>query len=269
MKEGFMKPMREMQDKARAGAVELMNELCDHLQQIGVNATVQSVTGTTIGGALPGSTDFYQSLSGMLVGNVVGRVKVEDQNIDSVQVETVHPAQMRALWVEGDESNRVPFSVFNFHYVVQANVEGLENRLNAEVKLITKGFLSKEVVDFRWEGGELAQRLNADSELRNMLLRDGLDELPNIEVRPHQKPRNVPGIGRPPQDFLEAQASFKQCVRITKRPKIPSNSEAHQMFVVPGIPVWERKVGAELPTRETFETYERIAQHIRNIMKTE
>jgi len=265
MREGFEGRLREIQEKARASAVELMNELCDHLQQIGVNATVQSVTGTTMGGVFPGSADFYLSLSGMLVGNVVGRVKVEDRNIDSVQVETVHPGG----WVIGDESNRVPFNVFNYHYVVQANVEGLENRLNAEVKPITKGFLSKEVVDFRWEGGQLAQRLNADSELRDMLLKEGLDKLPNIEVRPHQKPRNVPGIGKPPQDFLEAQASFKQCVRITKRPKIPSNSEARQMFEVPGIPVWERKVGVELPTQETFETYERIAQHIHNIMKTE
>ena len=253
MREGFEGRLREIQDKARAGAVELMNELFDHLRQIGVNGTVH------VAESVP------ETKGGMLVGSVVGRVKIENRNIDSVQVETVHPGG----WVIGDESNRVPFNVFNYHYVVQANVEGLENRLNAEVKPITKGFLSKEVVDFRWEGGELAQRLNADSELRNMLLREGLDKLPNIEVRPHQKPRNVPGIGRPPQDFLEAQASFKQCVRITKRPKIPSNSEAHQMFVVPGIPVWERKVGAELPTQETFETYERIAQHIHNIMKTE
>ena len=264
MREGFEGRLREMHDKARAGAVELMDELCNHLQQIGVNATVQSVTGTTMGGAFPSSADFYLSLSGMLVGNVVGRVKVEDQNIDLVQVETINPVH---VWT-GEESNRVEFSVFNYHYVMQANVEGLVGRLNAEVKTITKGFLSKEVVDFRWEGGELAQRLNADSELRNMLLREGLDKLPNLEVRPNKKPRNVPGIGRPPQDFLEAQASFKQCVRITKRPKIPSNSEAHQMFVVPGIPFWERKVGVELPTPETFETYERIAQHIHNIMKT-
>ena len=92
MREGLEGRLREMQDKARAGAVELLNELCECLRQIGVNATVQSVTGTTMGGAFPGSVDYYQSLSGMLVGNVVGRVKVEDRNIDLVQVETVHHA---------------------------------------------------------------------------------------------------------------------------------------------------------------------------------
>jgi len=146
-----------------------------------------------------------------------------------------------------------------------ANVKGLEGKLEAEVKPIKKGLLSREVVDFQWEGGYLAQLLNADADLRNMLLREGLNQLPNIEVKPHEKPRQVPGIGKPPQAFLEAQASFNQCVRITKMPRIPSDSEAREMFEARQIPLWERKIGVELPTRETFEIYDRITQHIHRI----
>jgi len=251
MREGIKERWRKIQDMGRASAVELLNELCERLRQIGVNATVFSVSGSNI-----------EAMEGMLIGNVVGCVKVEDRNIDLVQLERVEHGSV-------EDSGSGPFGVYYCHYVVQANVEGLEDKLNAKAKSITKGFLSREIVDFRWEGGELAQRLNADAELRNMLLREGLDKLPNIEVKPHKKPKHVPGIGKPPKAFLDAQASFKQCVRITKRPKIPGILGAYQMFEVPGTPILEGRVGVELPTRETFETYERIAQHIRNIVNSQ
>jgi len=221
MREGIEERLREIQDMGRVIAIELLNELCERLRDVGVNATVFHVSGSTI-----------EAMEGMLIGSVFGCVKVEDRNIDLVQLERVERGGT------GDSEGGGPFQplgVYYYHYVVQTNVEGLEGKLEAEVKPVTKGFLSKEVVDFSWEGGELAQRLNADSELRNMLLREGLDKLPNIEVKPHKKPKHVPGIGKPPQAFLEAQASFKQCVRITKRPKIPSIFGDYQMYKVPRI----------------------------------
>lgn len=252
IREGFEERARQMHKggMALAKVDELLNELCERLRQIGVNGTVH-VTGSV-----------EESMGVALTNYVLGHVKIEGRNIDLVQVERRSVGGPSL----GDSGiDYVVFMVFYYHYVVRANVEGLEDRLKAEVKPIKKGLLSREVVDFKWEGGELAQLLNTDFGLKNMMLKDGPTQLPNIEVKPHKKPLQVPGIGKPPQAFLEAQASFNQCVRITKRPKIPSNSEAHKMFEVPQIPVWERKVGVELPTRETFEIYNRIAQHIHSI----
>jgi len=106
--------------------------------------------------------------------------------------------------------------------VVQAKIDGLENKLKAEAKSIKKGFLSKEVVGLKWEGGSLAQLLNADSDLKTKLLQEGLVE---IEIRPDKK---------------------NQYVRMRQKP-------------------FHSKTTLALPTREAFEIYDRIAQHIHSI----
>jgi len=210
IKDAFEKPALAMYEG-------LLNELCYRLRQIGVNGTAH----------LSGS--MMESMSGSLVGAVAGYVKIGGRNIDIVQVE---------IEQAGDDN---PYMRYYYHYVVLANVEGLEKRLQVKVKPNRKDFLSREIVSYRWEGGELAQRLNGDPELRSMLLREGLNQLPDIEVRAHGKPRRIPMIGKPPQAFLDAQAAFKPCVRITN-------------------------TRAELPTREAFEIYDRIAQHIHSVI---
>jgi len=210
IKDAFEKPALVMYEG-------LLNELCDRLRQIGVNGTAH----------LSGS--MMESRRSSLVGAVAGYFKIEGRNIDIVQVE---------IEQAGDD---YPYMKYHYHYVVLLNVEGLEKRLQVKVKPNRKGLLSREIVNYRWEGGELAQRLNGDPELRSMLLRDGLNQLPDIEVRAHGKPRRVSGIGKPPPAFLDAQAAFKPCVRITN-------------------------TRANLPIREAFEIYNRIAQHVHSVI---
>lgn len=216
----IFKKMKEKLDKAseeyRGREVNLLNELCERLRQIGVNGTVHV------------SESWKEPMGRMRISPVLGYVKVEGRNIDLVQMEV-----RRHMDAEGD----VQYLEYLYHYVVQAKVKGLESKLKAEVKSIKKGFLSREVVDFKWEGRELAQLLNADSTLRNMLLREGLNQLPKIEIRPHEK---------------------HQCIRITKQPKTREYTKAGSG----SIQTLGRK---EFPTREAFEIYDRIAQHIRSI----
>jgi len=185
----------------------LMKELCEHLRQIGINAVLmESGSPEAVGGAFRGL--------------VLGCVKVEGRNIDLVQVER--------MGVE---------PVYQYYYVVRANVEGLENKLEAKGEPKTKGFMSKEVVDYRWEGKDLAQLLNGDSDLKNMLLKEGLDKL---EVKPDKK---------------------NQCVRITPIVKTPTRVSIGGIPVKGGLTVGRK----EFPTPGDFEAYDRIAQHIRSI----
>jgi hypothetical protein len=209
---------------------ELINELCEHLRQIGINATVvESGCPEAIGG---------------LVAFVLGCVKVEGRNLDLVQVERtsvaasqpkLQPGQPGYTEEKGQGSTR-----YDYHYVVRAKVAGLENKLEAEFKPIEKrkGLFGKEVVGFQWEGGDLAQRLNSDSDLKNMLLKEGIHRL---WIKPEIK---------------------QQCVRITPLtgPETVTRFDFSHHPLILG-----RKA---FPTREAFEAYDKIAQHIRSIAST-
>lgn len=177
---------RKIKDAVRE--VGLLNELCEHLRQIGINAMLlESGSPEAIG---------PRWKKGIFASSyVLGCVKVEDRNLDMVQVDRL-----------GDPP------AYGYHYVVRAIVEGLESRLWAQTKPIGP-------VDFLWQGAHIAQLLNADSDLQDMLLKAGSNRL---FISPDKK---------------------NQCVRITPLTE-------------------ERKA---FPTREAYEAYDRIAQHIRSI----
>jgi len=149
---------------------DLLNELVEHLRKIGIGTTVLA------------SEPKVQAFT-----NFIGSVSVEGKNIDVVEVEM----KLVGGGFDSDEFHGdigYSTSVYRFNYVVQAEIDGLENKLKAEAKPIKKGFLSKEVVGLKWEGGSLAQLLNVDSNLRDILLREGLFE---TEIRPDKKNRCV------------------------------------------------------------------------------
>jgi hypothetical protein len=208
---------------------ELINELCKHLRQIGIKATVVAL----------GSPEAI----GRLVTFALGNIKVEGRNVDLVQVgKTTVPASQPKLH-PGEEgytremAGGAQGSIrYDYHYVVRATVEGLERKLTAEFKPIEKrkGLFGREVVGFQWEGGELAQRLNSDSDLKNMLLKEGIHRL---LIKPETE---------------------HQCIRITP----PTGKETVSFDFGSHLTILGRKA---FPTREAFEVYDKIAQHIRSI----
>jgi len=172
-----------------------------------LNATVESKKSKRLG-------DLLSSILGPV--RDVGSVRIVNRNIDLVELE----------WWYMAETGYTRCS-----YVVQAKVNGLEDRLKAKLKVVRKGFLRGEVVDFKWKGRELAQVLNGDANLRDTLYR--------IKHR-------IPFTGL--SAYLEIKPDKKhQRVRI--RP-IPTEGWA---------PV------SAFPTVETFEAFDRIAHHIRSI----
>jgi len=71
-----------------------------------------------------------------------------------------------------------------FHHIVKGMGKRSENDLKAEVKEKKEGFISKKLVDIKWEGGKLAELLNSDIELKNMIMRTGSTPL---KVEPDRK----------------------------------------------------------------------------------
>jgi hypothetical protein len=207
---------------------QLMGELCEHLQQIGVKGTLLD----------PSSPEGFR-----FPPFVLGCVKIEGRNVDVILVQSTN------IW-------------YNYYYVVRADVDGLEGKLRADFrsdwrdrcclkrdfKLVDESLITQEVSGAHWEGGELAQLLNADSDLAYTLYSEGLDRL---EIRPDR--------GR-------------RCVKILhphQRRKVYSKRDMGPGDI-------EYTVGDEsrftigrkqFPTREAFEAYDRGAYSIKKVVK--
>ena len=128
----------------------------------------------------------------------------------------------------------VTHPVVNFHHIVLGKVPVDEKEMNATLVAEKKGLLSKELVGLKWEGGRIASMLNADSELNNTLLRNGVGSLK-----------------------IEAD-SKNNCIRIVLQQKIDVVTESS------GFLVKETKNRAErLPSLQVFEAIDRIAGRLK------
>ena len=201
----------------------LIRGLTEHLRQIGLDATLLPTES-------PETVGPTWKKGPLASGRSLGCIRIRNRNLHLVQI-------------EGQEDYDAGRLTYLYHYIVRADVEGLEHAIKTEIKPITKGFLNKKTIDFKWEGDGLARRLNLDSQLRNLLLKNGLDHLPTIGV---------------------AADKVNKCVRITRTP----------------IPKWStgplKRTGAtvllaverKFPTREEFEAYDRIAHHVSRMRRT-
>lgn len=220
---------------------EVMGELCKHLLQIGVNVTLLD----------PDSPEGFR----VLVTNtgfppfIIGCIKIEGRNIDVIFVQSAF-SDLRFYY---------------YYYVVRANVDGLEDKLRADFKSnwrgrcclkkdfkwVDKALINQEVSNSRWEGGELAQLLNADSDLTCTLYSEGLDRL---EIRPDRGHRCVTML----------HPTHHRKIGWSKRDMGPGD-----MDLAPGSEFDRYTIGRkQFPSREAFEAYDRVAYAIKKVVKT-
>lgn len=148
----------------------LTEELSAHLNSIGVPAKTVDVKGpeaihhsTTLGlGTVP-----------------LGCVKVDGKNIECVEMyRFMQSGKSGASFKIGGIGLDKPGNIlYKYQYVMRAKVGEREDDLNAKVEYETKGLVKKEIVNFYWKGGRLAQTLNADTELKDLLVRSGVPPL--------------------------------------------------------------------------------------------
>lgn len=123
-----------------------------------------------------------------------------------------------------------------FHHIVKGMGTMSESDLKAEAKEKKEGFISKKLVDVRWEGGKLAGLLNNDAELKKMIMRTGSSSL---KVEPDRK---------------------NDCLRIIHEKKIAMVVESGGAFVK------KTETRAEnFPPIETLGIVDRIAEHVKSI----
>lgn len=162
---------------------------------------------------------------------IVGSVRVANRSIDLIEWQL----DVFDYWWGDYYKGR--WDRYRCNYVLRLKVDGLEYQLKAksEPVFVKKGFLKREFVGFKWAGNELAQVLNNDADITKMLYPLGkLNELRNVETIPYKE---------------------HQCVRM------------RQVWV----DEWTNRPNQHLisafPTIETFNAFDRIAQHILTIAK--
>ena len=223
-----------------------MNSLSTHLRNIGITATLLEPES-------PDAIGPMWKFGPIGSGTVVGCIRMEGSDVDLLQVE-------RMIRSEAQHDERTPTDyhhLFAYHYIVRTDFEGSEKTVKANIKPITKGFIRREVTDFRWEGGDLAQRLNADTDLRNRLLREGLNQLPRIDIQPDRT---------------------NHCIRITQLFEISVGGSGRFSVGIGGFNMGMggrphdldvATVETSFPSRETFDLYNVVARHVRSIVPSE
>jgi hypothetical protein len=123
---------------------QFLEGLSTYLQQMGIDAEAVS----------PGSPEEIGAYS---YQKNIGCFTVKGRNFDMVQGNT---------W--SGESDRI----FSLDFVVRGNVSRLEKQLEAEAKEQWKGFTRRgdKITDVTWKGGRLADLLNGDRDLKDLLI---------------------------------------------------------------------------------------------------
>ncbi|MEM2760001.1 MAG: hypothetical protein QXU32_04265 [Nitrososphaerales archaeon] len=72
---------------------------------------------------------------------------------------------------------------YQMHFIVLGDARPIAERLIARTRKRAKGTIRKQIVDVWWEGGDIANTLNQDKELR-LLLKEVLLEEGEIRIDP-------------------------------------------------------------------------------------
>lgn len=171
-------------DDRASWVVEVLDELCRHLQGIGLTAKV------AWDDPRPEAVH-YQITQGYYahIESPLGYVEVEGKSIDAVRlcITMESPWRQGKLdWPSAPANYRVTYSI---SYLVHGEfVKDLEGDLKAETRPIKAGLFEKRITGFEWKGGRLSVILNADSDLMNRLSKMGL---PHVVIMPHREEKHV------------------------------------------------------------------------------
>ena len=90
---------------------------------------------------------------------------------------------------------------FQAHFIVRKDLSENDMGFVAETKLTTKGhFGSKKVVGVQWDGGRIADVLNNDAELTNMILKQSVKDA-HIRIDPTKNGVRIYGKWKNSSEF--------------------------------------------------------------------
>ncbi len=144
-----------------------------HLGQIGLSATL---------------IKYHPSRS---YSNIIGAARIAGRNIDLIELGWREYVRNLGGGLDPETGGSTPDlyvykSQYRCNYLVEATVEGSEDKLEAKGTAVKrKEFIRRRVVDFKWEGKELAQALNNDVELKRLLVSP--HRSPTLKIEPNRR----------------------------------------------------------------------------------
>ena len=97
---------------------------------------------------------------------------------------------------------------FQAHFIIKKDLSENDEGFVAETKLITKGhFGSKKLIDVQWVGGSIADVLNSDTELTNMMLKQSIEDI-HIRIDPTKNGVRIYGDWKNSNEFGISKGLF-------------------------------------------------------------
>lgn len=250
-----------------------ISELCSFLNSMGVSSKIDRDADFVQEDATPES--FFRVAKGM--NQRIRYIKLEGMNIDGIRY---HILQVIADSESGAELKDYWQAFYEYCAVrdIGMDKKDLQN-LEAHIKAKKKGLFKKEIVDFRWVGGRIADVLNQDTSLKEPIFAHlitiqtiGIDvdisilpeSLPtDKEIREYIKALRKEGIYiDSPEDAVKKMRPMGQGVWIRVAPTVGFRriwpTGGYKDVILPLL----------LPSKDAFKAYDRIAKHIRDYAAT-
>ena len=166
----FKKLRESFKDKTR-------EKLCNHLVNLGIDAEMaekgasEDIGKTSLFTPVKYLPLFPHPLKGRV--SDIGSIRITGKEIDVIQV-------TRYTSTGQGGGTRT----YEIDYAVKGHIEGKEERVMAKTKLKKKGFIRKKVLDISWTGGEIADLLNEDQSLKELMLQEQIPNFGNIKIKP-------------------------------------------------------------------------------------
>lgn len=151
-----------------------IDALCKYYQELGIKASV-----------LPEKSP--EAVEKGHIKQDMGYIKVAGREFDLVTIRwkgttrgSYDLGNVRGIPI--GTKDKIPFE---YHHIFRAEI-AKEGAIKAKLKKKTKGIVGKEVIDISWEGGQLAEMLNLNNEIKSAILRFIQNE-DSMKIEPDKK----------------------------------------------------------------------------------
>jgi hypothetical protein len=192
--------------------------------------------------------------------------KIEGNNKDSSNINLEDNNIIKTVKLTKKSLGKGEFAPVKYEsiYILKDNIKNLGKESRAKIVKRTEGFLRNDVVDIKWKGGSIADKLNSDHALKEMLLGDAAYPfyIANSILTQDQKGSEEVLVNSL-RDELLSNSSFRKEWRLMRRvEQFETTSEEHV-----GIKVNYREFTSPVPSRQLIDSILRIGSSIKEMEK--
>ena len=133
--------------------MSILESLCQNLRQAGVDASIEVEKKSILSQLSP------------FGAKSIGKITLKGRQIDEIQLFGHFEAEDRNRFGGGGAD----LEAVDVNYTMHGDVKGKKKLLEAELKVKRTGLVHRKVVEMQWKGGALADKLNNDAAVTELL----------------------------------------------------------------------------------------------------